>query len=114
MANKSSPRRTPPKRTNDPLDSLAPTTTTDLSINARTVRFWGWAVGTFLIIAGLLIAILGLTNPVLTQELNTLGQPTGQADWGKIAGAGVVAGVAGLTIYVLVVLGRARKIPVPK
>jgi len=114
MANKSSPRRTPLKRTNDPLASLAPTTTTDLAIQAKSTRFWGWAVATFLIVGGLLTLILSFTNPTLTQELNTLGQPTGQPDWGKIAGAGVVAGVAGLTIYVLVVLGRARQVPIPK
>jgi hypothetical protein len=111
---KSSSRRTPPKSTSQTLASLAPSTAAELATPAQSMRFWGWAVFTFLVVAGLLVLALSLTNPSLVQELNTMGQPTGQTDWGKVAGAGIVAGVVGLTIYVLVVLGRARSIPVPK
>jgi len=111
---KSSSRRTPPKSTQQTLASLAPSTAAELAAPAQSLRFWGWAVFTFLVVAGLLVLALGLTNPALIQELNTMGQPTGQTDWGKVAGAGAVAGVVGLTIYVLVVLGRARSVPIPK
>lgn len=58
-----------------------------------------------------MVLALALSNPSLTQGVNSLGQPTGQLDWGKVAGAGAVAGVVALTVYVLVVLGRARTVP---
>lgn len=111
---KSSSRRTPPKTTAQALASLAPSTAAELAAPAQSLRFWGWAVFTFVLVTGLLVLALGLSNPALVQELNTMGQPTGQTDWGKVVGAGAVAGVVGLTVYVLVVLGRARSVPIPK
>jgi hypothetical protein len=108
---KSSARKTPPKSTNQSLASLAPNTAAELATPAQSARFWGWGVFTFLVVGGLMVLALALSNPALTQSVNSLGQPTGQVDWGKVSGAGAVAGVVALTVYVLVVLGRARTVP---
>jgi hypothetical protein len=107
-----SPSRTPPKSSSKQLlETLDPATPAAKTSAALTRRFWGWGAATFVLVAGLLLAALGLGNPELTQDLTPDGLPSGDLDWVKAVGASVVGGVLGFTIYILVVLGRAKQLP---
>lgn len=105
---KSSSRKSPPRSTQQPLSALEPGAVVEPGVVYKPLRFWGWAVASFLV-AGLIVGLaLGFANPALTQKVNTLGQPSGEPDYWKVVGGALVAGVVALVIYVLVVLGGKR------
>jgi len=68
-------------------------------------KFWGFATLVFFLPFFLIFGILGGVNPPIAQQTDNLGQPNGQRDWLKIAGASAVTGIIALIIFVIVVMG---------